>query len=87
MRTTFENEGDGSWAPPASPPRVRHRASRALIFFILLIMALGWGTLGRVSVEGGTERNRRRNVWCFGSARDSQISECLTREWSAFRRG
>ena len=33
------------------------------------------------------KRNWRRNVWCFGSARDSQISECLTCEWSAFRRG
>ena len=44
MRATFENEGGGSWAP-ATPPRVRHRVSGALIFFVLLVMALGWGTL------------------------------------------
>ena len=55
MRTTFDNEGSGSWAQPTTPPRVRHRASRALIFFILLVMALGWGTLlgRRRQVDGG----------------------------------
>ena len=45
MRTTFAAREETELAPPATPPRVRHHASRALIFFVLLVMALGWGTL------------------------------------------
>jgi hypothetical protein len=59
MRTTFENEGGGSWAAPASPPRVRHRASRALIFFILLVMALGWGTLVAAAWDALSDQQAR----------------------------
>ena len=73
MRTTFENEGGGSWAPPASPPRVRHRASRALIFFVLLVMAFGWGTLVAAAWDALSDQQARGELGDGQTARLRQI--------------
>lgn len=54
MRTTFENEGGGSWAPP----RVRRRVRLALIF-VLFIMAFGWGTLVAAAWDALSDQQAR----------------------------
>ena len=45
MRTISHAEGGGGGPQPVAAPRVRHPARHALIFLLLILMALAWGTL------------------------------------------
>ena len=59
MRTTFDSEGGGSWAQPATPHRVCRGASRALFFFALLLLAFGWGTLVAATWDALSDQQAR----------------------------